>query len=177
MLGIVGAVLLVDVGLYTFAVYPLTRRVQTVRERALVAAQRLKAGQDALSTARTTMEGKTRADAELEEFYGVMLPQDLADARASTYPRLSTLARRSNLVLERRSSTTVEDEDAELGRLRTTMLLAGKYRDIRQFLYELERSPEFVVIDEVVLSQGVGVESVLVLALGVSTYYRVGDAV
>ena len=34
MLGVVGMTLLVDVGLYTFAVYPWTLRVATARERA-----------------------------------------------------------------------------------------------------------------------------------------------
>ena len=63
-------------------------------------------------------------------------------------------ARQSNLQLERRGSTSEADEDRTLGRLRTSMLLAGDYRDIRRFLYELETSPEFIVIEEVGLESG-----------------------
>ena len=176
MLGVVAVVLLMDVGLYAFVVYPLAVRVENVGERANVAERRLAASEAALQAAHGTMEGKARADAELQEFYGAVIPQGLARARGLTYPHLSTLARRSKLVLERRSSSSEEDENGALGRLRTTMLLAGEYRDIRRFVFDLERSPEFIVIDEVVLSRGQEIGSSLVLALGVSTYYRAGSA-
>ena len=177
MLGVVGMTLLVDVGLYTFAVYPLTLRVATARERADAASQRLAVSRETLGVARGTMAAKDRVEADLLEFYGGVLPQDLASARGLTYARLSALARESNLQLERRGSTSEEDEDRTLGRLRTTMLLAGDYRDIRRFLYELETSPEFIVIEKVVLSHGNEVGSTLTLALGVSTYYRSRSAI
>ena len=177
MLGIVGMTLLVDAGLYTFAVYPWTLRVATARERAEVASHRLVVSLETLGVARATMAAKDRVEADLLEFYGRMLPQDLASARGLTYPLLSALARQSNLQLERRGSTSEEDEDRAIGRLRTTMLLAGDYRDIRRFLYELETSPAFIVIEEVVLSQGNEAGSSLTLALGVSTYYRSRSAI
>ena len=177
MLGIVGMTLLVNVGLYTFAVYPWTLRVATARARADSASQRRVVSQAALGVARATMGAKDRVEADLTEFYGGVLPQGLASARGLTYPRLSALARQSNLLLERRGSTSEEDEDRAIGRLRTTMLLAGDYRDIRRFLYELETSPEFIVIEEVVLSQGSEAGSTLTLALGVSTYYRSRGAI
>ena len=175
MLGVVGMMLLVDAGLYTFAVYPWTLRLATARERADAASQRLTVSQETLSVARATMAAKDRAEADLLEFYGSVLAEDLAGARGLTYARLSALARQSNLQLERRGSTSEADEDRTLGRLRTTMFLVGDYRDIRRFLYELETSPEFIVIEEVVLSQGNEVG--LTLALGVSTYYRFRSAI
>ena len=65
-----------------------------------------------------------------------------------------------------------------LARLRTRVVLAGEYEDIRQFIYELETAPEFILIEEVILSQGDASDEALVLTLGVSTYYWVGpDAV
>ena len=64
-----------------------------------------------------------------------------------------------------------------MGRLQTTMLLAGQYENIRQFIFELETSLEFIVIDEIVLSNGGGLESDLVLTLGLSTYYRIDSAI
>ena len=68
MLGIVGMTLLVDVGLYTFAVYPWTFRVATARERADAASQRLAVSQETLSVARGTMAAKDRVEADLLEF-------------------------------------------------------------------------------------------------------------
>ena len=50
----------------------------------------------------------------------------------------------------------------------------SEYEDIRRFIYELETAPEFILIEEVVLSQGDESEEALVLTLGVSTYYLAG---
>ena len=52
------------------------------------------------------------------------------------------------------------------------MLLAGEYENIRRFIEALETAPEFLVIEEVVLSQRQEAsDSELVLTLGLSTYY------
>ena len=55
------------------------------------------------------------------------------------------------------------------------MLLSGAYRDIRRFIHALETAPEFVVIEEIVLSQGDETEAGEVLSLVLSTYYRDDD--
>ena len=57
-----------------------------------------------------------------------------------------------------------------------TMLLKGDYRDIRRFIYELETAPEFIVIEEIVLSQGDEGDPAQVLTLGLATYYGAADA-
>jgi len=51
------------------------------------------------------------------------------------------------------------------------MSLKGEYQDLRQFIYELESSPEFIIIDDVTLSQPEA-DKPLVLSLQLSTYYR-----
>ena len=164
-------VLAVDIGLYAFAVYPGTIRVANAERRADTATQALTRVRQSYAAARATAEDKEQADAELQRFYADILPRDLAGARGITYPRLAALARESNLVMERRSSSPEQDEDSRLARLRTSMTLAGEYRDIRRFIHALETSPEFIVIEEVVLSQGDETDSDLVLTLGVSTFY------
>ena len=55
------------------------------------------------------------------------------------------------------------------------MLLSGAYRDIRRFIHALETAPEFVVIEEIVLSQGDETEAGEVLSMVLSTYYRDDD--
>jgi len=54
------------------------------------------------------------------------------------------------------------------------MVLAGEYEDIREFIYEMETAPEFILIESVVLGQGNGSDDELVLTLGVSTYFWEG---
>ena len=171
----VGVVLVVDVGLFALGVYPWTARVASARQRTAAASQALAVGQAHLQAARTVMERKDQADAELRTFYDEILPQGLAGARGITYPRLAALAKQTSLVMERRSSAPDEDEDRRLGRLRTTMLLAGEYWSIRQFIHELETSAEFIVIEDILVNQREDVGAPLVLTLGVSTYYRIDN--
>jgi hypothetical protein len=52
------------------------------------------------------------------------------------------------------------------------MELAGSYMDVRNFIHEIESSPEFVVIDSVGLTQGSQNDDPLRLTLQLSTYFR-----
>lgn len=170
----VAMILAVDVLLYVVAIYPLSNRVSQAEIRAARAEAQLAQAQatnDAVSETRTN---KTIADSELQRFYTDVLPVDLPHARSISFPFLVRLAEDTNLVLERRTSVPEKERESLLARLRTTMVLAGKYEDIRQFIYELETAREFILIEEVILSQGDESDEELVLTLGVSTYYRAG---
>ena len=161
------------VSLYVLAVYPLTIRAAQARQREAASVQALATAQQSYQAARATMDGKRAASDQLERFYGEILPPDLAGARGITYARLAALASGYDLRMERRSSTSEQEEGSNLGRLRMTMLLAGEWADIRAFIAAVEDAPEFIVIQEVVLSQSEEEDAALGLALGVSTYYRV----
>ena len=171
----VAMILAVDVLLYVVAIYPLSNRVSQAETRAARAEAQLgqaQATNDAVSETRTN---KTIADSELQRFYTDVLPVDLPHARSISSPFLVRLAEDTNLVLERRTSVPEKERGSLLARLRTTMVLAGEYEDIRQFIYELETAREFILIEEVILSQGDESDEELVLTLGVSTYYRAGS--
>lgn len=175
---VVGALVGANVLVYGLGVYPQRARVIAAEQRAQVAARDAVNGEATLTAVRTQLEDKTRADGELRQFYDRVLPRDLAGARGITYPRLAALADEMGLVLERRTSDRDQDEESELGRLRTTLSLAGAYGNIRRFIEALETAPEFLVIEEVVLSQREDVgEASLVLTLAISTYYRLGEGV
>jgi Tfp pilus assembly protein PilO len=55
------------------------------------------------------------------------------------------------------------------------MELMGNYADVRDFIHEIESSPEFVVIDEINLAEGSQGDSMLRLTLQLSTYFRTGE--
>ncbi len=168
---LVAAAIAVDAGLYAFAVYPWSLKVQNAAERAVRAEASRDMVRQSFGAAQATLEGKTQADTELRRFYEEILPRDLAGARGITALRLATLAAEHHLILERRSTAPDRDDDSQLARLRMTMLLEGEYRNIRQFVYALETAPEFIVIEEIVLSEGEEDDSVQVLTLGLATYY------
>ena len=170
MVSLVAVGLAVDTGLYALAVYPWVVKVESAGRRAAAAAN-LEVARQRFESARLAADGKTRADAELRTFHQEVLPRDLAGARALTFARLAALADDHGLLMERRASAPDRDEDSLLARLQVSMLLSGAYRDIRRFIHALETAPEFLIVEEIVLSQGDGTEAAEVLSLGLSTYY------
>jgi len=54
------------------------------------------------------------------------------------------------------------------------MVLSGEWESIRQFIYDVESASEFVIIDDVTLSQN-DPGKPLTLTLELSTYYRLGS--
>jgi Tfp pilus assembly protein PilO len=168
----IGAALALNVLVYAFVVYPLAQRVANVEQRDAAAERALTLARQDFAQASGTLTGKDRASTELATFYDEVLPQDLAGARRLTYLRLAQLARESNLDLERRSSEPLVERGSTLTRLRIEMVLSGSYADMRDFIYQLETAPEFVVIDDVELAEGATGGDSLVISLELSTYFR-----
>jgi len=166
--------LLLNVGAYAFVVYPLLRRAAGAADRAATAASvRQTAERDQLA-ARALVAGQTRAGEELATFYDKVLPADFVAARRMTYMRLPELAKKANVKYEAGSFEIDQTlKSARVGRLHTKMVLQGDYEGFRRFVFELETSSEFLIIDGVTLAQG-EVGKPLTLNLELSTYYRVG---
>ncbi len=161
-----------NVLVYALLVYPLSQRVANVEQRDLAAEQALAQARTEHARAAGTLTGKTRASAELATFYSDVLPQDLAGARRLTYLRLARLARDSSLRYERASYDPGIEPGSTLTRLQIQMVLSGTYADMRDFMYQLETAPEFVVIDNVQLEADSNEDGSLVVTLDLSTYYR-----
>ncbi len=158
---------------YAFVVYPLSQRVANIEQRNQAAALALAQARTEHAQANGTLTGKARATAELATFYRDVLPQDLAGARRLTYLRLARLAREANLEYERSQYAPEVDDESTLTRLQIQMVLAGTYAEMRDFIYQLETAPEFVVIDNIQLAEGSEGSGTLVVTLDLSTYFRV----
>lgn len=158
--------------IYAAAVVPLAQSVSRASARAEAMAAALRSGKARHAAALATVESKHRADEQLKKFYKDVLPSDSAAARRIAYTRLEQLARQFNLRPARTGTEPVADRDSSLARLLVTMIVAGDYQDIREFIYELESSSEFVVIENVALAQSEDANAPLVLTIEVSTYYR-----
>ncbi len=161
----------IDIVLYTLVVLPWSVALTNARQRAAGAVSALTAAQQALAVTQSTVNGKLEADRELQTFYSEILPTDLSDARGITFARLEQAAAQNNLVMERRSSSTEHEVGRRLARLQMTMFLKGDYRDMRGFLAELEESDDFIVIEEISLSQDNASENTEALTLGLATYF------
>ena len=171
---VLGVVLAVNVLVLIGAVYPLSQRVANIEERNRAAAVELQAASQEHDIAQGTLTGKERAATELERFYADVLPMNFAAARGLTYVRLDELAREAALVSERRTYAPVEERNSSLTRLESELVLRGNYGAMRRFIYEMESAPEFVVIDDLTVTQGANDAGVLVVTLKLSTFFRSG---
>ena len=161
-----------NVLVYAALVYPLGQRVANIQQRDQAAERALRAAQAEQAQAAGTLTGKDRAAAELQTFYSDVLPKDLAGARRLTHLRLPQLARQSGLRYEQSQYETTESRGSNLAALRISMILSGTYNEMRTFIHALETAPEFVVIDNVSLSEDDPRAGSLVVTLRLSTYYR-----
>jgi hypothetical protein len=170
---LVGA-LLINLVVYGLVVYPLGVKSATAVDRAAAAAGVREAAERDMAAAAALVAGKSTADQELATFYQKVLPANLDAARRLTYAKLPALARKANVKFEeRRSDIDQQQKNSRLGRLQTRIVLEGDYESLRQLLYELETTPEFLILDDVAVTQS-DVNKPLMLTLDVSTYYRLG---
>ena len=147
--------LMLNAALYAIVVYPLSKKVG-----------RRGAGGRGVCRARSRPPGATttrrrppsparhQADAELQKFYSEVLPPDVSGARRITFLRIEQLRRAvrpAPASARRRTRTAMRD--SQLAKFIYTAALSGEYRNIRRFIHSLETAPEFLVLENVELSQ------------------------
>jgi len=168
-------VLLANAAVFALVVYPLSSKVASGQEEANAATVALHNARRDYANARATVTGKSQADTELKKFYSDVLPPDLSGARRITYLPIGQLAQESNLRVERQTSDVAPVRESSLSRFTQSAVLTGDYRDIRRFIYKLETRPEFVVIENVDLSQNENETSRgITVTLQIATYFRTG---
>lgn len=167
--------LAINFAIYLLVVAPLGVKSASARDRAAAAAASLRAAEQEQAAARARVAGKARAEQELGVFYQKVLPADMSAARRLTFTSIPTLARQANVRYEGRQTQDETTRGTEgLGHLKIRMTLQGDYQNLRQFIYALETSPEFVILDDVTLTQAEA-DKPLMLALELSVYYRRGS--
>jgi Tfp pilus assembly protein PilO len=169
------AVLLINAAVFAAVVYPLSVKVSAGEQSAQAAARELSAARRDYEFARATVAGKAAADAELKKFYGAVLPPDDSAARRITYLQIYQLAKKANLDYERAANEVTRERDSTLGKLTTTVALSGEYRNIRRFIHELETAPDFLILENVAVSQGTESGTALNVTVRVATYYQAGS--
>jgi Tfp pilus assembly protein PilO len=161
-----------NIAAYLFVVRPLALKSAGVADRAIAARQALTLAERDVAAARALVTGTSRADEELATFYEQVLPADQNSARRLTYLTVYHLARKMNVkFLDRKYEVEPPKRDARTGRLKIRTELQGDYENLRQFIYALESAPEFVIIDDVTLSQNDAAKP-LTLTIELSSYYR-----
>jgi len=117
---------------------------------------------------------KELAEVELRKFYGEVLPKDLPAALNVLNFWLSRVASTAHVSYRAGSYDHDQVRDSRLTRVTGDITLSGDYANVRRFLYELETSQEFIIIEKVQLSQpnaAQGGNAQLEVALTVATYF------
>jgi len=169
---LVGAVLL-NAALFIAVVYPLSLKVANGERDALAATTARRAAQAEYDAARATVTGKASADDELKKFYSAVLPPDLSAARRIVYAKMDKMASTANVTPGRRDLEETQERGSELGKLTATVVLMGEYRNIRRFIHDLETATDFMILENVALSQGSERDRGLTVTVKVATYFRI----
>jgi len=169
-----GVVIAVNLGVLGLVVLPLASSVESVGKRADAAALALKEARADFADAEATRDGQVQGTKDLDRFYRQVLPANAAAARRITHLRMRQKASEHNVRFERSALESQSVRDSELERLKVSYALSGDYDDVRQLIYDIETGDEFVVIDNITLSEGINNNAPLALTLNLSTYYRTG---
>ena len=168
-------VLAANAAVFAIVVYPLSQKVSLGQQEADTANVALLNARRDYANARATVTGKAQADTELQKFYGSVLPPDLSGARRITYLPIEQMAQEANLRVVGLSSDQLAIRESSLSKFTQTAVLTGEYRNIRRFIYELETRPEFIIIENVGLSQSENETSEGIrVTLQIATYFRTG---
>lgn len=167
------AVLLaINIGVLVGVVLPLRGSVQSGGARAQASTRALAEARAELAAAEATRDGQAQATRDLDRFYREVLPADVSAAQRLTHSKLALLARAHDVVFLQSSTAPEGLRDSVLERLSVSYALTGDWDDVQQFIHAVETLPEFVVIDNVTLTEGGEANAPLSLTLAVSTYYR-----
>ncbi|MES1254847.1 MAG: hypothetical protein ABUS56_04525 [Acidobacteriota bacterium] len=168
-----GVLAVLNLAAYILVVRPLADKSTGAADRAVAARASLRAAERDLAAAEALVGGKTQAERELLMFYDKVLPANQSAARRMTFAALPELAGAAHVkYLEGRYELDPSDrKNAEVGHLRIRLVLQGDYDRVRQFVYAVETSPMFVIIDAVTLTED-DPGRPLLLTLDLSTYFR-----
>ena len=167
-----GVVLAINIVALLGLVLPMSQRVAANEQRAEAAERQQAAAEADFQQAEALRQAQTQATKDLQTFYDQVLPSSVASARHILQLRLQQKAREHGVSYQGSGTTEESLHESTLLRLTMSVRLSGEYDDIRAFIYDLETSPDFVVIDNVRLAAGTEADAPLSVSLQVSTYYR-----
>ena len=164
--------LLANIVVFLAVVRPLAASSRGAGARASAAARELQVAQREDAAARALVAARAQTAQELDAFYRTIVPDSLSTARRLTYASIPALADQSNVQYERRRFEVFPaTADRPLGQLTVRMELQGQYESVRRFIARVERSADFVIIDDVVLTERDEAQP-LTLTMTLSTYFR-----
>ncbi|TAK17550.1 MAG: hypothetical protein EPO35_02805 [Acidobacteria bacterium] len=171
------ALLIIDGVLVGAVVFPLRGVVAQNEEAARTAGLALADANQQMRQWQTARTSRDRAEKELATFYASVLPKSQAEASRILLVEVARLARENNLRLGARAWEPEAVKDSDLQRLTGKVELTGDYAAILRFIYDVETSEAFLVINSISLAQANRQQAAqtagqLQLSIEMGTYYR-----
>jgi Tfp pilus assembly protein PilO len=170
------ALLIIDAVLVAAVVFPLRSTVAAADEEATAARADLAQANQLMRGMQAARASRDRAEKELATFYGSVLPSTQAAASRVLLVEVARLARENNLRLGSQAWEEEKVKDTNLLRLSAKVELTGDYGAILRFIYDVETSESFLVINSISLSQANRLSGssagTLQLSVEMGTYYR-----
>ena len=168
--GILGAVLALvvagNVGFYTLVVQPLSERQREHVQRLLALQGQL----HGLKTRTNALKAQIKTLKEVEE-YRRKFPERNSVVRVSG--ELKQVAETLSLKLPSITYQPETVKDVDLFRVRLTLSVEGAYNQVRHFLHELENRRQYLVVEQMGLSdRGQGPANQVGMNLSLAGYFR-----
>jgi len=171
------ALLIIDAVLVGAVVLPMRTTVAAAEDEASEARTSLAQANQRMKMMQAARSSRDRAEKELATFYGSILPSTQAAASRVLLVEVARLARENNLRLGAQAWEEEKVKDSSLRRLIAKVDLIGDYGAVLRFIYDVETSESFLVINSISLSQATrqagGASGALQLSVDMGTYYRV----
>jgi Tfp pilus assembly protein PilO len=168
-------VLAVNVGVLLLAVLPFQGSMASLEAEERVALADLALARRLGTQAKAAVASRQQADVQLKQFYGSVLPRDFPTALKTTTAWLQQAATDAGLSFRSSRFEPEEVDESQLSRASATMILQGRYAEIRRFLHAVETAEEFIVIESVELAQSdttqLGGDTTLSVEIVASTYF------
>lgn len=167
-----GVLLAINIGALVLVVLPLRQAVERGGARAEASGRALAEARAEFAAAEATRDGQAQAVRDLDRFYQEVLPANLSAAQRLTHSKLSLLARSHDVAFQQSATTPMELAGSSLDRLNVNYGLSGDWEDVQRFIHAVETLPDFVVINDLSLTDSGDSNAPLQLSLSVSTFYR-----
>jgi Tfp pilus assembly protein PilO len=168
-------VLAANIGVLLLAVLPFQGSMASLEAEESVALADLALARRLSTQAKGAVASRQQADVQLKEFYGAVLPKDFPTALKTTTAWLQQAAADAGLSFRSSRFEPEEVDESQLSRASATMILQGRYAEIRRFLHAVETAEEFIVIESVELAQSdttqLGGDTTLSVEIVASTYF------
>jgi Tfp pilus assembly protein PilO len=173
------ALLLIDAVLLGAVVFPLRGVVAANDDAATAVRTTLAQANQRMKMMQAARISRDQAAKDLTTFYGSILPSGRDDAMRILLVEIARLARESNLTLGPRAWEPEKIKDSDIERLTGKVELTGDYGAILRFIYDVETSESFLVINSISLAQAntqaAAAAGTLRLSVEMGTYYRVAQ--